>query len=66
MGDPTEAASAQPGGELVKIEPAPVATRVPDKKIEDLDIGWGERPRDVDRLSADDERLLRERPPHWE
>lgn len=32
----------------------------------ELDLGWGERPREPDRMSEEDERLLRERPPHWE
>ncbi|MGI8720672.1 MAG: hypothetical protein ACR2JG_00440 [Geodermatophilaceae bacterium] len=66
MSDPAEADSAEPGGEPDKIEPAAAATRVPDKKIEELDVGWGEPPRELGRLSEDDERLLRERPPHWE
>ena len=66
VSDPAEADSAEPRGKPDQIEPAAAARRVPDKTIEDLDVGWGERPREVDRLSADDERLLRERPPHWE
>jgi len=32
----------------------------------DPGIGWGEPPRESGPLSEDDERLLRERPPHWE
>jgi len=35
---------------------------LPDQTGDDLDIGWGERFADT----ADDERFLRERPPHWE
>jgi len=42
------------------------AERTPDKRRAELEIGWGERPRERDRLSEDDERLLRERPPHWD
>jgi len=38
----------------------------PDMSAEELDVGWGERSREPDRLSEEDERLLRERPPHWE
>jgi hypothetical protein len=34
---------------------------VPVKSQEDTDVGWGEQP-DPD----DDERLYRERPPHWD
>ena len=33
---------------------------LPSRSAEDTDRGWGERP-DED----DDERLLREKPPHW-
>jgi hypothetical protein len=32
----------------------------PDDTTDDTDAGWGERPAD------NDERLLAERPPHWE
>ncbi len=35
---------------------------LPDQTSDDTDRGWGERPDDTD---ADDERLLREKPPHW-
>ncbi len=66
VSDPAEADSAEPGGGPAKIKPAAAAKRVPDKTIEDLDFGWGEHPREADRLSENDERLLRERPPHWE
>jgi hypothetical protein len=34
---------------------------LPDQTSDDTDRGWGERPDDAD----DDERLLREKPPHW-
>lgn len=42
----------------------PAADRpvLPDQTGDDLDIGWGERHDDA----RDDERFLRERPPHWE
>jgi hypothetical protein len=33
---------------------------LPDQTTDDTDEGWGERP------SADDERFLAERPPHWQ
>jgi hypothetical protein len=33
---------------------------LPEATIDDTDAGWGERSRD------NDERLLDERPPHWE
>ncbi|MBA3411838.1 MAG: hypothetical protein H0U15_13605 [Geodermatophilaceae bacterium] len=42
------------------------ADKRPDKRAAELDVGWGERPREPSRLSEDDERLLHERPPHWE
>ena len=34
---------------------------LPDQTSDDTDRGWGEQPDDAD----DDERLLREKPPHW-
>jgi hypothetical protein len=34
---------------------------VPQRSLDDTDIGWGERPE-----PDDDERLSRERPPHWD
>lgn len=37
-----------------------------DKRAAELDIGWGERHREPDQPSEEDERLIRERPPHWE
>jgi hypothetical protein len=36
---------------------------LPDQTGDDLDVGWGER---FDDTSDDDERYLRERPPHWD
>jgi hypothetical protein len=33
---------------------------LPDRSRDETDVGWGERP-DPD----DDERLTRDRPPHW-
>ena len=34
---------------------------LPDQTSDDTDRGWGEHPDDED----DDERLIREKPPHW-
>lgn len=34
---------------------------LPDQTSDDTDRGWGEHPADGD----DDERLIREKPPHW-
>jgi len=45
---------------------AAAAPHRPDLTREELDREWGERPADPDASSDDDERLLRERPPHWE
>ena len=39
----------------------PPATQPPLQSREDTDAGWGERPE-----PDDDERLYRDRPPHWE
>jgi hypothetical protein len=33
---------------------------LPDQTADDTDAGWGERP------ARNDERLLAERPPHWD
>jgi hypothetical protein len=33
---------------------------LPDQTVDDTDAGWGERP------AANDERLLVDRPPHWD
>ena len=33
----------------------------PEQSEDDTDVGWSEQPDEVD----DDERLLREKPPHW-
>jgi hypothetical protein len=66
VSDLAKADSAEPGNEPDKRETAARVARAPDKKIEELDVGWGEHPREADRLSEEDERLLRERPPHWE
>jgi hypothetical protein len=37
---------------------------LPTRTADDTDTGWGERWRD--EPDSDDERYLRERPPHWE
>jgi hypothetical protein len=33
---------------------------LPDQTVDDTDAGWGER------RTSDDDRLLAERPPHWD
>jgi hypothetical protein len=40
--------------------PVPPAPAVPTQSSEDTDIGWG------DYAEQDDDRLLGDRPPHWE
>jgi hypothetical protein len=37
---------------------------LPEQTTDDTDVGWGEQPDESDE-SDDDERLLREKPPHW-
>lgn len=37
---------------------------LPEQTSDDTDVGWGEAPPD-DTETADDERLRREKPPHW-
>ena len=56
--------SEQPTGDG---RPDPVdgdAPVLPTQTGDDTDAGWGERWRD--EPDSDDERYLRERPPHWE
>ena len=45
--------AAKPG----PLPPEPV---LPEQSVEDTDAGWGEYP------EADDDRLFRDRPPHWD
>jgi hypothetical protein len=55
---PQDKASGQSPGSG---EPAPAdRPALPVQSREDTDAGWGERPE-----PEDDERLYRERPPHW-
>ena len=35
---------------------------LPEQTTDDTDLGWGDPPQDED---SDDERLVREKPPHW-
>lgn len=35
---------------------------LPEQSSDDTDLGWGERPDDE---ADEDERLRREKPPHW-
>ncbi len=39
---------------------------VPERSADDGDVGWERGCDERDREQADDERFLRERPPHWE
>jgi hypothetical protein len=34
---------------------------LPERSTDDTDLGWGDPPDETD----DDERLLRDKPPHW-
>lgn len=45
---------------IVELDDEPL---LPDQTRDDTDVGWGER---ADRRRDADERLLAERPPHWE
>ncbi len=38
---------------------------LPEQTSDDTDLGWGEAPPDDDAEAADDERLRRDKPPHW-
>ncbi len=37
---------------------------LPEQTADDTDAGWGEHPDEADGAD-DDERLTREKPPHW-
>lgn len=39
---------------------------LPDSTRDDTDAGWGEAPSRAARRRLDDQRLLDERPPHWD
>ncbi len=61
-----QAAEARPSASHPSEAPSAVAPAsgdpvVPRVSADDSDTGWGSRPHDED----DDERILRERPPHW-
>ena len=43
-------------------EPTPNDEVLPEQTADDTDLGWGEQPDDE---AAEDERLRREKPPHW-
>ena len=45
----------------VEQAPAPVPAAAPERALDDLDVGWGERSSAAD----DDRRYLEDRPPHW-
>jgi hypothetical protein len=62
--DPAELDPADSGQPAAPVQPPsppqPVAEPVlPGRSADDTDTGWGERPQD------DDERYLRDVPPHW-
>ena len=54
----SEASSQSPGVRSPTLGNVPT---LPLQSQEDTDVGWGEQPR-----PEDDERLHRERPPHWD
>jgi hypothetical protein len=61
---PQEPGSAAPTGrDDQPPRPLPVLPEsiLPTKSREDTDVGWGEYAE-----QGDDERLLRDRPPHWD
>ncbi len=38
---------------------------LPEQTADDTDAGWGEHPDEAADDADDDERLTREKPPHW-
>lgn len=66
MSSPSPGSGYLPGPDLAPRTGTPTRNDVeravlPDQTSDDLDVGWGERFDD----DPDDERFLRERPPHW-
>jgi hypothetical protein len=57
-GLPAAAGPSEPAAQPVAAEPV-----LPEQTVDDTDAGWGEG---GDRGSGNDQRLLDERPPHWE
>lgn len=57
--EPSPVESPEPDAKAVRAaaDPAPV---IPDRAWEDMGRGWGERE------DSDDDRFLREKPPHWQ
>ena len=55
---PTETAPEPPGG--AALTDCGTAPAVPARSEDDTDLGWGEA-----APESDDDRLLRDRPPHW-
>ncbi len=60
--DPVPARRVPPGRvPPVPADPAPAGRRLlPEQSREDTDAAWGDYP------ERDDERLYRDRPPHWD
>lgn len=56
--DRQDDAPAVPPSEAVQAGPRDDAPVIPERSRDDQDTGWGE-------TGDDDERYLRERPPHW-
>jgi hypothetical protein len=53
---------AAPPPQVLPVPPVPpVLPVLPVPSQDEADVGWGERPQ-----ADDDERLRRERPPHWD
>jgi hypothetical protein len=64
MSVPLDSAAELPQGSPVggaDAPPVPSAPILPTQSREDTDVGWGDY---ADR--DDDDRLLRDRPPHWD
>jgi hypothetical protein len=57
-GQPAPAAPAP--GAPAAAAPAPGAPALPEQSPEDTDAAWGDYPQ------RDDDRLYRDRPPHWD
>jgi len=60
-GSVTERGDKDAGAAPVKRDALDSRPLLPDRSVDETDVGWGERPQDNDR-----DRLLRDRPPHWD
>jgi hypothetical protein len=60
-GEPAQPGRSAGGEPVLTVRSPADKPALPVRSRDDSDVGWGERPE-----PDDDERLYRERPPHWD